>query len=350
MPAADIKRRDKMKRLTSLLMALIMLMTLCACGAAKVSAPMARDVADMEMTEAAPAEVYNSAVTMDAAAEEAGIYGLGVSGAAAADGGEAVIGEGDSEKIIYSADATVETTEFDAALDALTELLRVNKGWIEASSVNGANYYSLSRGTRSLRYASYTLRVPSDKFTALMNSLSTLGNVPYTYTYTENVTAQYYDTQARLTAYQTQEARLLEMMEKAQTVEDIIAIEEKLTELRYKIEALQSTLKNWDRQVTYSTINLSIEEVAEYTPDAAAQPGYARLLLDAFVDGLRAVGEFFSELLVWLVGALPTLAVLGVLAAGIIAGLRRLNARRARKKLLRRPPAADEKPEENKKE
>lgn len=339
-----------MKRLTSLLMALIMLMTLCACGAASVSAPMSREAVDTEMTEAAPAEAYNSAVTMDDAAEEAGIYGLGVSGAASADGGEAVINEGDSEKIIYSADATVETTEFDAALEALTELLRVNKGWIEASSVNGANYYSLSRGMKSQRYASYTLRVPSDKFTALMNSLSTLGNVPYTYTYTENVTAQYYDTQARLTAYQTQEARLLEMMEKAQTVEDVIAIEEKLTELRYKIEALQSTLKNWDRQVTYSTINLSIEEVAEYTPDAAAQPGYARRLLDAFVDGLRAVGEFFSELLVRLVGALPTLAVLGVLAVGIIAAGKRLRARHARKKLSRRLPANEEKPEKNKKE
>ena len=45
-----------------------------------------------------------------------------------------------------------------------------------------------------------------------MGSLSTLGNVPYSYTYTENVSAQYYDVQSRLTAYKTQETRLLEMM------------------------------------------------------------------------------------------------------------------------------------------
>ena len=96
---------------------------------------------------------------------------------------------------------------------------------------------------------------------------------PIPHTYTENVTSQYYDTQARLTAYQTQEARLLEMMEKAETVEDIITIEEKLTDLRYRIESLQSTLKNWDRQVSYSTISLDVEEVQEYTPETPAAKG-----------------------------------------------------------------------------
>ena len=85
-------------------------------------------------------------------------------------------------------------------------------GFIESSSVNGSNYYDSARGYTSRRSATYTLRIPSEKFAGIMSNLSTFGNVPYTYTYTENVTAQYYDVQARLKALQAQEKRLLEMM------------------------------------------------------------------------------------------------------------------------------------------
>lgn len=88
--------------------------------------------------------------------------------------------------------------------------------------------------------------------------------------------------QSRLTAYKTQETRLLEMMEKAQTVEDTITIEEKLTELQYKIDSLQSSLNNWDRQVNYSTISLNVQEVGEYTEQQAVTISYGQRLLNAF--------------------------------------------------------------------
>ena len=116
-------------------------------------------------------------------------------------------------------------TDFDGSIAKLLALVEENKGWVEASSMSGANYRSIARGSSYNRSASYTLRIPSNKFELLMGSLSEIGNVPYSHTYTENVTSQYYDTQARLTAYQTQETRLLEMMEKAETVNDVIAIE-----------------------------------------------------------------------------------------------------------------------------
>ena len=196
---------------------------------------------------------------MDSAAS-AGEYGEYDSGT---DGGD--VPDENPEKIIYSADATVETTEFDKTLEELAALIKEYGGWVQSSSINGANYYSISRGSSYNRSADYTIRIPSDKFQTVMGSLSTLGNIPYSYTYTENVSAQYYDVQSRLTAYKTQETRLLEMMEKAQTVEDTITIEEKLTELQYKIDSLQSSLNNWDRQVNYSTISLNVQEVGEYT-------------------------------------------------------------------------------------
>ena len=293
-----------MKRYYSFMLALVMIFTFCACGASN-SAEM----------EAAPAEPMMAAADMAYSMNTAG-GGFGMAEEAAEtemrgeDGGD--MPEVDPEKIIYSADATLETTDFDATVNGVLELVEKNGGWVESSSVNGANYYSISRGNSYNRSAYYTLRIPGDKFQTLMNSLSTLGNVPYTHVYTENVTAQYYDTQARLTAYEAQEQRLVEMMDKANTVEEIVIIEDKLTELRYRIDSLQTSLNNWDRRVNYSTLNLSVEEVRQYTPDEG-KISYGQELWRAFTDAIEGVGEFFKNALVFIVSALPALVIILVL-------------------------------------
>ena len=316
-----------MKKALSLLLAVLLVFALCACGSA-------------DTASSAPAASYDMAYTENAYPAEAEEYGgFAVTGGTQLESGSGAAPEGSPEKLIYSASATVETTEFDGTIEKLSALVEQYGGFVESSSVNGSNYYTQSRGYSSTRYASYVIRVPSDKFSALMGSLSTLGNVPYSHTYTENITAQYYDTDARLTAYQTQEARLLEMMEAAKTVEDLIAIEEKLTELRYQIESLQSTLKNWDRQVAYSTLDLEVQEVIEYTPES--RMSYGQELALALTNGLKRTGEFFKDLLLAIVGALPALVILAVVLAILIpVWKKRRKARKARKN----PPA--EKPKE----
>ena len=316
-----------MKKALSLLLAALLVFALCACGSA-------------DTPSSAPAASYDMAYTENAYPAEAEEYGgFAVTGGTQLESGSGAAPEGSPEKLIYSASATVETTEFDGTIEKLSALVEQYGGFVESSSVNGSNYYTQSRGYSSTRCASYVIRVPSDKFSALMGSLSTLGNVPYSHTYTENITAQYYDTDARLTAYQTQEARLLEMMEAAKTVEDLIAIEEKLTELRYQIESLQSTLKNWDRQVAYSTLDLEVQEVIEYTPES--RMSYGQELALALTNGLKRTGEFFKDLLLAIVGALPALVILAVVLAILIpVWKKRRKARKARKN----PPA--EKPKE----
>ena len=123
------------------------------------------------------------------------------------------------------------------------------------------------------------------------------------------------------------------MMEKAETVSDVIAIEEKLTELRYQIESLQSSLKNWDRQVSYSTITLEVVEVSEYSPEP--QQTYGQELWQALTGAFRGLGQFFKDLLVFLVSAIPTILVLTVLFFIFRPLLRRLAARRREKKAQR---------------
>ena len=305
------------KQISALLLALTMLLSLCACGSARGSSNSAyKTQADSSYSSTYEDSFMEEAAPMEMGDYEAG-YGFSAVNTAAAvsyaSAGSTAESEAPTEnpdKIIYSSDVTVETTQFDETIGMVSSLVEKYGGWIESSSVSGSNYYQKSRGTASTRDASYTLRIPSNRFQELMDGLSTLGNIPYSHIYTENVTSQYYDAQAHLKAYQTQENRLLEMMELAETVEDVITIEDRLTELRYQIESLQSRLNNWDRRVSYSTVSLTVKEVREYTPEEKINPSYGEELVQALKDGLNNAGEFLKNLLVFLVEVLPVLLLL----------------------------------------
>ena len=318
-----------MKKSLALILCTLMLLSLCACGSSSQSAKGAN------YYDAAPAEAPMAMEEMYWDEDEAGGFAVNSADMTSAempspDAPEAAAPELQPEKIIYSADVTVETTEFELTLEKLQSLVQQLGGFVESSSINGSNYYSQSRGYANSRSASYMLRVPSARFHELMGSLSTLGNVPYSHTYTENISARYYDVQARLTAYQTQEQRLLEMMEMAETVSDVIVIEDRLTELRYQIESLQSSLNNWDRQVSYSSISVSVNEVTIYTPEARLS--YGQRLGLAVRNGLQGVADFFSDFLLWFLEALPALLILAVAVVIVIVLIRRgAKKRRARK-------------------
>lgn len=329
-----------MKKTFALLLSVLMLLSLCACGSsgnyqkAESAAGSYYTSAPMEAPAAMADEGYwaeSEEAYGGFSSNELRVEKTAGSSNLAAEEKPAI----DPEKIIYSASATVETTEFDQTLERLQVMIDQIGGFIESSSVSGNNYYSSSRGYGSNRSASYTLRVPSQRFQELMNGLSTLGNVPYSNTYSENITARYYDVQSRLNAYRTQEERLLEMMEQAETVTDLITIEDRLTELRYEIESLQSSLNNWDRQVSYSTVSLSINEVTVYTPEA--KMSYAQQLGLAIRSGLQGTADFFSGLLLWLLEALPALIVLAVIVFVIVLIVKK-SVKKSREKKLRQQP------------
>ena len=339
-----------MKKTISLLLLAALCLSLCACGDSGGRAADEAKSADDGYYRANGSYIATEETW---AAEEPemefdGDYGLApVPAPQSAKDGESTAPE-KPDKIIYSANVQVETTDFDGSMAKLDELIAQYGGWVESSSVNGSNYADRSRGNVSRRSASYVLRFPSDRFNELMGSLSTLGNVPYTHVYTENVTAQYYDVQARLTAYEAQEQRLLEMMELAETVEDIIILEDRLTEVRYQIERLQTSLNNWDRQVSYSTVYLDLNEVQEYTPEPQVQPSFGQKLLSALKNGLHGLGSFFSELLFGLTEALPALLLILALALIPLLVLRKKWKKRKARKAEPLPP--EEKPEEKKEE
>ncbi len=268
--------------------------------------------------------------------------------------GEAIAGNGGasapqpdfSEKLIYTADAEIETRSFDESVAAVQALLDRYGAFLESSYTGGRSYRSQYYGYTEYRSASFVIRVPKEHYAELTSGLSAIGNVTSMNTWVENITSQYTDVESRLKTYRTEEERLLAMLEKAETVEDMIAVESRLSEVRYNIESLTSTLRNWDHEVDYSTVNIHLQEVEELTSPTATQRTYGEKLRDGLSDTLSDVGRFFSNLLLWVVSALPVLVILAVVAAVVIILIRR-SIRRRRSLSVRYDPETG-KPIENK--
>ena len=217
------------------------------------------------------------------------------------------------EKMVYTGHVSVETLEFDQSCEALSGMVERFGGYIESSESSGRTVYREDDGSAQLvdRYAHYVLRIPSERFSEFLESSGELGNVTGSSRQAENIAPRFYDTQSRLDACQVQYDRLLELLERADSMADILAIEAQLTEVRYEIESLTTTLRGWQSQVDYSTVTLSLSEVTRYTPPE--RQGFLSRMADAVLDSLRSFLDTLANLSIRLIYLLPWLVVLGVL-------------------------------------
>jgi len=228
-----------------------------------------------------------------------------------------------AEKIVYSVYAEIETMEFDGTIEAVNALLTRYNAFIESSNISGVNYAARQYGWNELRRANFSIRVPVDQLDTVTKNLDSLGNVIRRNTNAENITSQFYDSQSRLNTFLIQEERLLDMLKKAEDVTDMIVIEERLGEVRYEIESLTTMLRNWQNQVNYSYLTLSITEVENFTEITEPNRTYWQQIGDGFMISIRAVGRFFMDLFKWLVINAPVLVILAVFAIVIIIIIKR---------------------------
>lgn len=315
-----------MKKMTAFLVTLCMLAALLAgCGGASKST-QAFDAA--APAAAAPAEAANGAYyDMESAKSEDG----GLTG----DTDSTVLPEG--RKWIITVNMSAETEDLDALMEALNEKISGLGGYVEdQDSYNGSMYSS-----RRYRSASLTVRIPAQRVDEFTEEMSGIANVVSTSLSREDITLSYVATESRVKALQTEEARLLELMEQAETMADLLEIESRLTDVRYELENRASQLRLYDNQVDYATIYLSIDEVQEYTP--VEEPTVWERISGGFISSVKGVGNGLLDLLVWVLAKSPYLVILGGVTAGVVVLIRKRKTRRAAKKAAKQNPTEESK-------
>lgn len=293
-----------MKKYLSILLALLLTAAiLTGCGSSKSAASGAAAYENAAMADMAPME-----------AAQALADGTGDSGT------EASLPE--SRKWIITIDLSAETDDLDALNTALNAKIDQLQGYVENQSI-----YNGSGTGQRYRSASLTVRIPADKAEAFTQDVAGLANIVRKSKNVEDVTLNYVATENRLKALQTEETRLLELLSQAENMTDLLAIEDRLTQVRYELENAGSQKRLYDNQIDYATIYLSIDEVQEYTP--VEEPGLWERISKGFSGSLKGVGEDLVDLLVWLIVSLPYLVVLA-LGVGLVILIGRPIRRRAK--------------------
>ena len=290
----------KQRRILTLLLTLAMLLTLTACGAG--SKNMAMDsMADAPAAEMAPADSLTSA-----------------NGA-----GSSALPE--NRKWIITVDMSVETDDLDTMLSSLDEHILSLNGYVENQNI----YNGSSHSSRRYRSAQLTVRIPAEDVDRFTEQVSGICNVVNTGTNKQDVTLTYVDIESRKAALEAEEKRLMELMEQAESLSDLLEIEARLTDVHYQLESAASQLRTYDNQIDYATIYLHIEEVLEYTP--VAEKTVWQRITDGFGDSLEDLGDSLVDLFVGFVVASPFLLVYGGIALVIFIIVRKIWKKRAAK-------------------
>lgn len=224
-------------------------------------------------------------------------------------------------KLIRTVSLSLETKEFDSVLTNLSTKTTELGGYIETSSVNGNSY-----SHHSTRYASYVIRIPSDRLNEFVEVVSELGNVTQKNESVEDVTLRYIDVESHKKALETEQERLLELLSKAENMEEILTIESKLSDIRYEIENYESQLKTMDNQIDYSTVSVYIDEVERVTD--TGEKGSFEEIKERFGNSLYIVARGIRGLVIGILGSLPILIVCGGVIAVVVIVVRKILKKR----------------------
>ena len=220
-----------------------------------------------------------------------------------------------SSKIIYTANLTLESKDYDAARAALDEALADADGYMESS--NESTY------TGSSRSLSLTLRVPQEHYASFLAAAAQAGNLVNRSEQAEDVTSQYVDLEARLANLKAQRTRLQELQASADSLSDLLEIESSLSDVQYQLESYQSQLDWYSDQVECCTVYISLDEVQTYTP---VDESFSSRLRNALLDGWANFTGGVQDLAVIIVGCWPAIVI------GAIGGVVFYRVRHPRKK------------------
>lgn len=307
----------------------VLLLSVSGCGSAgsKYESADTAASATMAAEEAWDGGIYENAAMMDEEAK-----------AEYEEGQAAESVQDQSRKLIKNVDMSVETEEFDLLLKNVERKVEELGGYVEQSNVYNGSYTSNYRS----RSANITARIPAQNLDLFITDVAEQSNVIRKNESVEDVTLQYVDLESHKKALLAEQESLLSMLEQAETIEDIIAINEQLTDVRYRIESMESQLRTYDNKINYSTVYLDVEEVEQYEPYVPKST--SERISEGFVKNLRRVGNGIANFFIELIIALPIIVtaavVVGIFALILYALIRACEKRAAkrREKLMAENP------------
>lgn len=219
-------------------------------------------------------------------------------------------------KIIYTGSVALRTDDLDAAEKKLDAMVKQFNGYLGSASRSG------TKGSQ--RSGSWTIRIPSTGYGSFVKAISTIGELESSSQEAQDVSEEFYDVQARLKTKKVEEARLVELLQKATgKLTEVLQVEKELSRIREEIEQIEGRLRFLTNQTDLSTITVTINEVKQFRP--AGPPSLSNDISRTFTESISQLGDAARGLLLIIIAVLPW-AVL----PGVVIGYLLLRARKAK--------------------
>ncbi len=283
--------------------------------AAKVAAPQAAVSYAMYDANEDVMEEAEYAVSESADAGVYGFSGMQTMAAGGENGAEIPENEGEKEaKIVRNVSLNITSKAFDESYRLIEEACKAAGGWVSWSS--------MSENYNGLHTANLTLRIPSGALDSFLAQASGIGRITYRDESVQDMTESYYDVKTRLETQQALMARLKALVTDAADLSDLLELESQIAQTQYTIDSLQGKLNSTDRKVAYSTVSINLQEERPEEVVTDPERTFGERLTGALSAGFGSFVHFLSSMALFLVAALPYLAIVAV-AVLIIALVRR---------------------------
>ena len=239
------------------------------------------------------------------------------------------------QKLIREVSLDAETEDLETLLTALTEQISTLGGYIEEQQIYNGSAYASYR----YRSASLCIRIPAENLDSFVGQVQGMTNVVSYNESTEDVTLNYVATESRVAALEAEEKRLLELMDQAETMADLLEVEERLTEVRSDLESTASQLRVLTNKVNYATVYLELDQVKVFTE--VEEPTVWERITGGFSENLKNIGEGLVDFMVWAITYSPQLIFWAVIIAVAVTIFRRSAKKRKEKKNLPKPDSEE---------
>ncbi len=223
-------------------------------------------------------------------------------------------------KIIKTGELQLQTKEFKQSVEGIIAKVQSLGGYVQSSNIQGNNFYNSGNNTRS---ASLVVRIPQKHFDSFLKDPGEFGTVVYTTSDSNNITAQYVDTEIRLKSLKVRHERLLALLEQAGELKDLFAIEQELGQVTYEIEKLSGTLQEYDQLVDMSTINIHIQEVYKIEENRPVIT-FGDKINNTFKESIKGLKNLLEGFVLIIVAVIPFLIIIVPIIIIIILIIKRL--------------------------
>lgn len=223
--------------------------------------------------------------------------------------------------VIFNAEMNLRVKNFEKARNALEQKAKSYKGYIVQSSSN--------RYDGEQQSGTMTFRIPQEHFQSFLNDAEGLSVQVYNRQVSgQDVTEEYVDIESRLKSKKAVEARLLDFMKEAKKTEDLLKISTDLARVQEEIEQIAGRKKYLENQSALSTVTITIEENDVPVPKIDNENlNTWQKIKKQFAENINLLLAAGSGVIVFFVGNLPILSIVGIIVTGIIIVVRRYTRR-----------------------